>query len=63
MADGKPLWPGVTYLVVSVRAGGRSRASSFGWDPAARDFTRRLVELPAGLTAAARNDALPPAAS
>lgn len=48
MADGEPLWPGVTYLVVSVRAGRTVAASSFGWDPAARDFTQRLVELPAG---------------
>ena len=48
MTDGEPLWPGVTYLVVSVRAGRTVEASSFGWDPAARDFTRRLVELPAG---------------
>jgi proteasome lid subunit RPN8/RPN11 len=48
MTDGEPLWPGVTYLVVSVRAGRAVEASSFGWDPAARDFTRRLIELPAG---------------
>jgi proteasome lid subunit RPN8/RPN11 len=48
MTDGEPLWPGVTYLVVSVRAGRTVEASSFWWDPAARDFTRRLLELPTG---------------
>jgi [CysO sulfur-carrier protein]-S-L-cysteine hydrolase len=45
--DGEPLWPGITYLVVSVRAGQAVEASSFGWDPATRDFARRQVEMPA----------------
>ena len=48
MTDGEPLWPGVTYLVLSVRAGRTVEASSFGWDPTTRDFTRRRVDLPAG---------------
>lgn len=48
MPDGEPLWPGVTYLVLSVRARRTVAASSFGWDPDARDFTQRKVELPAG---------------
>jgi proteasome lid subunit RPN8/RPN11 len=45
--DGEPLWPGIGYLVVSVRAGRAVEASSFRWDAAAKDFAGRRVELPA----------------
>ncbi len=31
--DGEPLWPGVRYLVVSVRSGNVDGASFFTWDP------------------------------
>jgi proteasome lid subunit RPN8/RPN11 len=35
----EPLWPGVRYLVVSVRAGRVDGARLFTWDAALRDFS------------------------
>jgi [CysO sulfur-carrier protein]-S-L-cysteine hydrolase len=34
----EPLWPGVRYLVVSVRAAGVDGARLYTWDPSRRDF-------------------------
>jgi len=34
----EPLWPGVRYLVVSVRAGGVDSARLYTWDASRRDF-------------------------
>ncbi len=36
--DGEPLWPGVRYLVVSVRSGNVDGASFFTWDEKRRVF-------------------------
>jgi hypothetical protein len=38
MDDGEPLWPGVRYLVVSVRSGNVDGASFFTWDQERRVF-------------------------
>jgi len=38
-----PLWPGVQYLVVSVRQGRVDGARIYRWDDALRDFTEREV--------------------
>lgn len=44
--DGGPLWPGATYLVVSV-SGGRARAASqYTWDAARRAFVGDPIRLP-----------------
>ena len=37
--DGEPLWPGVRYLVVSVRKGNVDGATFFTWNPQERGFT------------------------
>ena len=39
----QPLWPGVQYLVVSVRQGVADDARIFDWDPAAGDFRETQV--------------------
>ena len=44
-ANQEPLWPGATYLVVSVREGRACDARYFVWDDAQRDF----LEVPASL--------------
>jgi len=44
--DGEPVWPGATYLVVSV-IGGRARgAACYRWDPRRREFFEMPVRLP-----------------
>jgi proteasome lid subunit RPN8/RPN11 len=48
MPDGEPIWPGATYLVVSVMGGRAGGVASYGWDPRRRDFVRRPVGLPNG---------------
>ena len=35
---GEPLWPGVQYLVVSVRNGAVDAVRLYTWDPGGRDF-------------------------
>jgi len=46
MADGDPIWPGATYLVVSV-IGGRAHGTAwYRWDAARRDFCGHAVDLP-----------------
>jgi [CysO sulfur-carrier protein]-S-L-cysteine hydrolase len=45
-ADGTPLWPGVTYLVVSVRAGQARAACAYAWGPQQRIFAEAKVSLP-----------------
>ena len=39
----EPLWPGVRYLVVSVRAGGVDGARLYTWDATQRDFVEEDV--------------------
>ena len=39
----EPLWPGVRYLVVSVRAGSVDDARFFTWDPEKRGFAEEKV--------------------
>jgi proteasome lid subunit RPN8/RPN11 len=41
----EPLWPGVRYLVVSVRAGRAEGARLYTWEPARRDFREEEVPL------------------
>ncbi len=38
MVAGEPIWPGPSYLVVSVKLGRAVGARWFTWDPARRDF-------------------------
>lgn len=47
-ADGEPLWPGASYLVVSVRAGRAAAARYFAWDEGRKEFAEAPVRLPAG---------------
>jgi proteasome lid subunit RPN8/RPN11 len=35
----EPLWPGVRYVVISVRAGRVDGARLYSWDPSRGDFT------------------------
>jgi adenylyltransferase/sulfurtransferase len=35
----EPVWPGVTYLVVSVMNGRATESAAFRWDTVAEDFT------------------------
>lgn len=44
--DGEPLWPGATYLVLSVRTGHAREARYFVWDDSGRDFAEMLTGLP-----------------
>jgi adenylyltransferase/sulfurtransferase len=37
----EPLWPGVRYLVVSVRGGKVDAARVYSWDPSRRDFSEK----------------------
>ncbi len=39
----EPLWPGVRYLVVSVRSGSVDGARLYTWDATRRDFSEREV--------------------
>jgi adenylyltransferase/sulfurtransferase len=38
-----PLWPGVHYLVVSVRSGRVDAARLYTWDPVGKDFSEQEV--------------------
>ena len=40
----EPLWPGVSYLVLSCRAGKVDAVRLYSWDPAARDFREFMIE-------------------
>jgi len=44
--DGEPVWPGATYLVVSVMGGRARGAASYRWDPHRREFSEMPVRLP-----------------
>jgi len=44
--DGEPIWPGATYLVVSVMGGRAWGAASYRWDPRQREFIEIRVKLP-----------------
>lgn len=44
--DGEPLWPGATYLVVSVMGGRARGAAAYRWDPRRREFSENPVVLP-----------------
>jgi proteasome lid subunit RPN8/RPN11 len=46
LPDGSPLWPGVSYLVLSVRGGRAASAALFDWDPERRCFLERPLPLP-----------------
>jgi [CysO sulfur-carrier protein]-S-L-cysteine hydrolase len=48
---GEPIWPGPSYLVVSVRGGRTHSASWFTWDPARRDFYAESIAVPSSLSA------------
>ena len=43
---GGPLWPGASYLVISVRAGQAKAGQYFVWDEDRKDFEEVAVELP-----------------
>jgi proteasome lid subunit RPN8/RPN11 len=44
--DGEPLWPGVNYLVVSVRSGRVDGARIYTWNSESRDFAElELTEI------------------
>jgi proteasome lid subunit RPN8/RPN11 len=45
---GEPLWPGVTYLVVSVRSGRIAQARAYWWDAHATAFGEAPVPVPPG---------------
>lgn len=45
--DGEPVWPGATYLVVSVMGGQARQAASYRWDANSRVFIETPVKLPA----------------
>jgi [CysO sulfur-carrier protein]-S-L-cysteine hydrolase len=44
--NGEPVWPGATYLVVSVIAGRARGAAYFTWDAERREFCERPAGLP-----------------
>ena len=44
--DGEPIWPGATYLVVSVVAGRARSACCYTWDAVRRDFLERPLAPP-----------------
>jgi proteasome lid subunit RPN8/RPN11 len=46
----EPLWPGVRYLVVSVRAGRADAARLYTWEPARGDFREDEVPLNTSLS-------------
>jgi adenylyltransferase/sulfurtransferase len=41
--SGEPLWPGVQYLVVSIRNGAFDGARAYTWDPERRDFIEEVL--------------------
>jgi proteasome lid subunit RPN8/RPN11 len=43
---GEPLWPGVTYLVMSVRSGKAAQARTYWWDANAAAFGEATVSFP-----------------
>lgn len=43
---GEPLWPGASYLVVSVRDARAREAQYFAWDAARKDFVAVAASLP-----------------
>ena len=45
-ADQEPLWPGATYLIVSVRQGRAQAAQYFSWNAAQKDFVAVAAHLP-----------------
>lgn len=45
-SDGDPIWPGATYLVVSVVAGRALSACCYTWDPVQREFLERSLPPP-----------------
>ena len=45
-ADQEPLWPGATYLVISVREGRARAAQYFTWNAARKDFVAVAANLP-----------------
>ncbi len=45
-ANHEPLWPGATYLIVSVRHGRAAAARYFTWNAAQRDFSPVAAPLP-----------------
>jgi len=46
--DGRPVWEGMAYLVVSLRGGRPAEAGLYTWDALARDFREERVALPEG---------------
>jgi len=44
--DGEPWWPGVSYLVVSVRQGRAQSAAYFSWDPLRKEFAPHSLPVP-----------------
>lgn len=46
-ADHEPLWPGASYLVVSVRRGRAREARYFVWDDGEKEFVAVTATLPA----------------
>lgn len=44
--DGEPWWPGMDYLVVSIRGGRGAAARVYAWDGSAGEFVGREVRLP-----------------
>jgi proteasome lid subunit RPN8/RPN11 len=41
--DSEPLWPGVRYVVLSVRGGQVDDARMYTWDASARDFSEQQI--------------------
>lgn len=44
--DGEPVYPGVGYIVISVRGGESCEVNLFTWDEEARDFEGAPLEMP-----------------
>lgn len=45
LCEGKPAYPGVTYLVVSVKDGKAGEASLFSWDEASGKFVKMTAKV------------------
>ncbi len=43
LSEGEPAYPGVCYLVISVREGKAEEASIFSWDPKAKTFLKEAL--------------------
>ena len=43
LLEGRPLWPGVQYLVISVERGRAVEGRMYRWDPSLRTFTETEV--------------------